>query len=57
MFSLIKKVLILVLMSSNLRNSIIKNITGNFIKISPKHFMKNQQNCLLLKNQECAVKK
>ena len=57
MFSLIKKVLILVLMSSNLGSNIIKSITGNFIKLSPKHFMRSQPNCLLLNNQECAVKK
>ena len=44
-------------MSSNLGNSIIKNITGNVIKISSKQFMKNQPSCLLLKNQECAIKK
>ena len=37
MFILIKKVL----MSSNSENNIIRNITGNFFKISSEHFMKN----------------
>ena len=49
MFSLIKKVLILVLMTCSSGN-IIKSITGNFIKISPP-------DCFLLKNEECKVRK
>ena len=56
MFSLIKKVLNLVLMSSNLGNNIIKNITRNFIKILPKHFMKNNQIVCLTKSRMCCTK-
>ena len=57
MFSWIKKVAILVLMSvSNSKNSIIKNITGNFMLI-PENFVKNLEKCISLKNQECKVRK
>ena len=55
MFSLIKRVLVLVMMSFSLRN-IIKSITGNFIKISPENFL-NKPDCFLLKNEECKVRK
>ena len=56
MFNLVKKGLILVLMSSNSENNITKSITGNFIKISG-NITKNPSECFLLKNEECKVKK
>ena len=43
-------------MSSSLE-SIIKNVTGNFVLIPSNKFLKPQPNCLLLKNQECAASK
>ena len=57
MFSWIKRVVILVLMSvSNSKNNIIKNIIRNFMLI-PENFVKNSEKCISLKNQECEVKK
>ena len=57
MFSWIKKVVILVLMSvSNSKNNIMKNITGYFMLI-PKNFVKNSAKCISLKSQECKVRK
>ena len=58
MFSWIKKVVILVLMSgSNSKNNIIKNITRNFMVVPENNFLENQPKCISLKNQECSVKK
>ena len=56
MFSLIKKVVILLLMTCSSGN-IIKNITSNFIKISTESFLQNLPSCFLLKNEECKVRK
>ena len=55
MFRLIKKIVILILTTCS-SVSIIKNITGNFMLI-PKNFLQNKPNCLLLRNQECRVRK
>ena len=57
MLGLIKKVLVLVLMSvNNSRNNIIENITRNFMPIPKNNFYRINQS-LLLKNQECKVRK
>ena len=55
MFRLIKKVVILVLMTSGSCN-LIKNITGNFILVS-ENFLQNSPDCFLLKNEKCKVRK
>ena len=55
MFRLIKKILILILMTCSSCN-IIKNITGNFMLI-PGNFLQNKPDCFLLKNEECKVRK
>ena len=52
MFRLVKKIIILILMTFSSGN-IIKNITGNFMLIPKDNF----SNCFLLKNQECKVRK
>ena len=51
MFSLLKKVVLLIFFGNGLGN-IIKNVSGNF-----EIFTINQPNCLFLKNQECKVRK
>ena len=57
MLGLIKKVLVLVLMSvNNSRNNIIENITRNFMLIPKNNFYRINQS-LLLKNQEFKVRK
>ena len=55
MFRLIKKVVILALMTCSSPN-IIKNITGNFMLVS-ENFLQNSPDCFLLKNEECKVRK
>ena len=55
MLRLIKKIVVLVLMTCCSSCSIIKNITGNFMLI-PKDFL-NKPDCFLLKNEECKVRK
>ena len=58
MFSLIKKVLVLDLISvNNSENNIVKNITGNFMLVPKNIFLQNQPKCISLKNQECKVRK
>ena len=54
MFRLIKKVVILVLITISFGN-IIRNITVNFMLIS-ENFL-NKPDCFLLKNKECKVRK
>ena len=57
MLGLIKKVLVLVLMSvNNSGNNIIENITRNFMLIPKNNFYRINQS-LLLKNQEFKVRK
>ena len=56
LIDLLKKVIILILYSCASGN-IIKNITGNFIKINPDNFLQNKASCFSLKNEECKVRK
>ena len=55
MFRLVKKIVVLILMTFSSGN-IIKNITGNFMLI-PRDNFSNKPNCFSLKNQECKVRK
>ena len=56
MFDLLKKLIILTLHSCTSGN-IIKNITGNLIKINPENLLQNKSDFFLLKNEKCKVSK